>query len=218
LADADPGGGDVADFLPVEPLPALPDGRKPPQEVAEMLRSGPAGLYVLPAASAPDFLSGDSAAALGPLARPLHDLTGELDFVVADAGSGPTPSARQLWEAADLALLVTTSDPVSVMTTYGSVKALVSAGRSVPVFALVNRTRRRSAARQTYRQLARACGRFLAIRLGKAGPLRDAPQAGEAREAGEPLVMRAPRSRIARRLGRVAKRLIRQTERSAATR
>ena len=115
-------------------------------------------------------------------------------------------------------LLVTTTDPASVMTTYGSIKILVSQRRRAPVLALVNRAPRRSAAREAYTQLARACRRFLALRLGEAGYLINDPQVGEAREAGQPLVIRSPKSRLARRLRRLAKTVVRRTERSAATR
>lgn len=218
LADADPRGGNVADFLRVEPCPAPPDGPEAGSNLEAMLQRGPAGLHVLPAATALDFLSEPPAAAPGPLVQPLRALADQLDFVVVDAGSGPTRTARQLWQAADMVLLVTTTEPASVMTTYGSIKALVSAGRSVPIFGLVNRAPRRSAARDTHSQLARACRRFLAIRFGEAGHLFDDPQVAEARQAGEPLVIRAPRSRVARRLRRVVKTIVRQMKRSAVTR
>lgn len=217
LADADSRGGNVADFLRVEPLPDPPDGHPVPEKTAPVLRSGPAGLFVLTAASPSDFVAQAPYAALGPPAAPLPVPAGGLDFVVADAGSGPTCSARSLWESADLAVLVTTSAPVSVMSSYGLIKSLVSPRRSVPLFTIVNRAPSRSVARQVYTQLARACRRFLAIRLGDAGHLNDDPQAGAARESGQPLVCGAPRSRLARRLQRLAKSLIRQTERAAAT-
>jgi flagellar biosynthesis protein FlhG len=218
LADADPRRGSVADFLRIEPRRAPPERSQASQVIEEIPQPGPAGLYVLPAALALDFLAEGSAAGPGPLVRPLPALTRKLDFVVVDAGSGPTPTLRQLWQAADVILVVTTTEPVSVMTTYGSIKALVSAGLSLPIVGLVNRAPRRSAAREAYAQLARACRRFLGIRLGKARHLFDDPRVAEAREAGKPLVIGAPRSRVARCFRRLAKTIIRQTKRSAVTR
>ena len=218
LADADPRGGSVARLLRLPQRPVPTDGPETPATIEEILQPGPAGLDVLAAASALDLFSPASAVAPGPMSPPWPALVGRFEFVVVDAGSGPTRTARHWWQAADLALLVTPTEPASVMTTYGSIKMLVSARRSVRAFGLVNRAPRRSAAREAYTQLARACRRFLAIRLGEAVHLLDDPQVAEAGSAAEPVVIRSPRSRIARRFRRLAKTVVRQTKRSAVPR
>jgi flagellar biosynthesis protein FlhG len=215
LADADPRGGHVVDLLQPPPSGVLPDGSQPTPTVERIFEAGPAGLTVVPADATRAWLDLDPAAVPEPLVRRLDALAGRFDFVVVDSGSGPTRSACPWWQAADAVWFLTTTDPASVMATYGSIKTLVSARPTVRVYGLVNRARCRSAARQTRDQLDQASRRFLGIRLEFAGYLEDDPAVAE---AAQPVVIGTPRSRVARRLRRMATALVRQAKRSAGTR
>jgi flagellar biosynthesis protein FlhG len=215
LADADPHGGHVVDWLHPPPNGALPNGSQPTPTVERIFEAGPAGLTVVPADTTRALLGLPPAALPEPLCRRLDALAGRFDFVVVDSGSGLTRSACPWWQAADAVWLVTTTDTASVMATFGSIKTLVSARPTVRVYGLANRARCRFAARQTRDQLVEASRRFLGIRLEFAGYLEDDPAVAE---AAEPVVIGTPRSGVARRLRRMATTLMRQAKRSALTR
>jgi len=146
----------------------------------------------------------------------------EAEYVVVDAGNGVGPLARQLWESADLILLVTTPEPAAVMDAYASIKLLaspggVTPGGRLPIHTLVNRSPNRSIARQVHARLSQACLRFLGIEIERVGFVADDPRVADGDGLGEPVVLRAPRCRFARGIRALGKTVLRRTIQTAVT-
>jgi len=217
LVDADRHGGDAAMLCRVEERYTLADVLEARRTVGEVLQPGPGGLWVLPAAWAPESVCEASRAAHQRLIAELQGLGGRLDFVVVDAGNGLNRLVRRLWHVADMVLVVTTPEPASVMDAYASIKVLTSRRSAVPVRTVVNRAPDRSAAREVHSRLAQACLRFLALYVSGAGYIRDDPQVAAAGRARRPLVCSTPGCRPARQIRRLAKTVVRQTKRPALT-
>ena len=111
----------------------------------------------------------DSPAAWDRLLADLADLAPPPGAIVLDGGNHPDRTARRLWQAADLLLLVTTSETTAVMGAYASVKLLAESGNMAPIHLLVNMADSLKVAEEVYGRLAKACRRFLALPLLGAG-------------------------------------------------
>lgn len=147
----------------------------------------------------------------------------EAEYVVVDGGNGVGPLARQLWEAADLILVVTTPEPASVMDAYASIKLLAAPGgampdASPPIHTLVNKSPGRSAARQVHARLSQACLRFLGIEIEGVGFVADDPRLAAGDGPAMPVVIRTPRCGFARAMRALGKTVLRRTSRSVVTR
>jgi len=198
LVDADPNGGDIAMLCRLDERYTAADVLAGRRTVHEVLQSGPGGIDVLPGTWASGEVSDCSASAQQRLIGQLESLGSRGDFVVLDVGNGLNRTARRFCQAADLVLLVTTTELPSVMDAYASIKLLAAGNKSIPIHALVNMASNPRVADDVQRRLALACRRFLGIRLGNAGhiPARQFPDT--AAEAAEPFVMAAPRCPAAR--------------------
>ena len=217
LVDADPQGGDAAVLSGVEERYTLADVLDAQRTVDEVLRPGPGGLRVLPAAWARSDASEAPAAAHQRLIADLKGLGTQVDSIVVDAGNGLNRLVRQFCQAADLVLLVSTPEPASVMDAYASIKVLASNGDSVPIHTLVNMARARPSAAEVHSRLAQACLRFLAVQVNGVGYVPYDPLVTKAGRAGEPLVTRTPNCRSARQIRRLAKTVIQRTKQPAFT-
>ena len=96
--------------------------------VQEALVPGPVGVQILPGSFAPGG-SDVAPASLDRLLAGLNRAGSMADLVVLDLGGVTGSHATRLWRAADLVLLVTTTEPGAVMDAYAAVKLLEKRGR-----------------------------------------------------------------------------------------
>jgi flagellar biosynthesis protein FlhG len=176
LVDADPSGGDVTAYCPLddEPHPddnGLADVLSGRRSIHEVLRRGPLGMQIVLGGGCAAGPAGDSPLATQRLVEQVASLAGHADAIVVDAGRGGARFARRLALAADELVLVTTPDDVAVMDAYTAIKALLteadSAGgrRSLPDIRICVRGADRSTAAAVRERLSRTAQRFLNLGL-----------------------------------------------------
>jgi len=221
LADAATEGAAV--LSRVEAGGALADAVAERRTVRNALEPGPEGLEVLVAARALGKGSEPPGATPERLVGGLRVPDSEAEYVVVDGGNGLGSRVRQLWEAADVVLLVTTPEPASVMDAYASIKLLAcprgaAPDASLPIHTLVNKSPRRSIARQVHARLSQASLRFLGIEVEGVGFVADDPRVPAADGAGKPVVVGTPRCKFARGIRALGKSMLRRTSQSAVTR
>ncbi len=170
--------------------------------VHEVLERGPCGVQVLSGAWASGESGDVSAAAQQRFVAELKSLTPHAEIVVVDAGSSRNHFARRFWHAADVVLVVTRTDSVSIMDTYAAIKMLLAGDASVPIHTVVNMACDAAVAADVQSRIAAACRRFLGLRCSAAGhvPSHDADGAGDA----DQILICPARSEAARALDRVA--------------
>jgi flagellar biosynthesis protein FlhG len=120
------------------------------------------------------------------------------DIVVVDTGSGRSSFVRRFWQAADVPLVVTTPEPVSIMDCYATIKVLLAGNASIGVRIAVNRAAGAGQAAEVQARIAAACRRFLGVRALAAGYLPEEPLIDEATRLCTPFVLSSPRSDAAR--------------------
>ena len=120
----DAAGGDVALQCRLEPRHTLADALAGNRTLAQVLQPGPAGVQILPGTRELVRWHETAEHAWNRLMTQLPSLSPRPEVVVIDAGSRPDPLARQLWQAADRVLLVTTVETAAIMDAYASIKLL----------------------------------------------------------------------------------------------
>ena len=203
----DAAGGDVALQCRLEPQFTLADALAGNRTLAQALHPGPAGVQILPAAREPVRWHETSAHAWNRLMTQLVSLAPRPDVVVIDAGSRPDPLARQLWQAADRVLLVTSVETAAIMDAYAAIKLLTGPTRSASIALVVNRAPQELMADEAQQRLAQACRRFLGLPLRSVGHVPENGDVPRCAARGEPFVLAMPACPASLRLRQVARAL-----------
>ncbi len=202
----DAAGGDVALQCRLEPRYTLADVPAK-RTLAQVLQAGPAGVQILPGTRELAGWHETAEHSWNRLMPQLPLLSPRPEVVVIDAGSRPDPLARQLWQAADRVLLVTTVETAAIMDAYASIKLLTDLSRSSSIAVVVNRVPKESTADEGQQRLAQACRRFLGLSVRSVGCL---PEDGVVRQCaaqGEPFVLAVPACPASLHLRQVARAL-----------
>ena len=203
----DAAGGDVALQFRLEPRHALADVLAGNQTLAQALYPGPAGVQVL--AGTRELVRWHETAenAWNRLTTQLAALSPPPEVVVIDAGNRPDPLARQLWQAADRVLLVTTVETAAIMDAYAAIKLLTDPTRSASIALVVNRAPTAALADEAQQRLAQACRRFLGLPLCNVGHVPEDAAVPQCAGRGEPFVLAMPACPASRQLGQVVRTL-----------
>ena len=218
LVDADTRGSDARILCRLDELYTIVDVLSARRTVRESLQPGPGGLQVLPGAWAEGDISESSPESQERLVSQLLDLGNRADCLVVDAGNGPNRLIKRLWQAADLILLVTTSELASVMDAYASIKVLAAGDDSIRIQPVVNMTSAPDEVDEVFGRLNRACLRFLGIHLNAADWIPADPQVVLAGKAEKPFVLSAAACPAARRLKRLAEAVAQENQSASLSR
>jgi MinD-like ATPase involved in chromosome partitioning or flagellar assembly len=204
--------------LPSVPLPSVPLPSVPLMSVPLMsvpLPSAPLPSVPLPSVpldargvpvDAADDASSERAATR--LLRQIGGLGRHAEWAVLDAGQGPGLLQRRIWQAADVALMVTTPDSLAVMDAYAGLKRLSFDPPRHPPCLIVNQTQQREEAIDAHSRIEQACRRFLGSELRFAGHVPVDPQVAAAAGQRKPVVAWAADSAAATALLQIAAALL----------
>ena len=180
------------------------DDRRVP--LAKALCPGPKGLRILPGRSA---IEPHTPALSAPAARQLLAALRHADLgaerIVIDAGNAAVGQPWRWFGETDDLLLVTTTEPVALMDSYGAVKRLAAEG---PIrYALsyaINFVADAHDAHDVHARFARSCWRFLSLDVPLAGTVPVDPAVVAAARVRVPLSLHSPGSRAARAIARLS--------------
>ena len=206
LVDADLDGPDVAGLCRMNENYSLAHVLSGARSVHEALCRGPGGIQILPGAWAPGEVAECPPMAQERLIAALRGLGDYADFVVLDIGSGLNRVVRRFWHAADRVLLVTTPEDNAVMNAYAAIKVLADGDPQLPVSSVVNLAP--DGAAEVHERLARACQRFLGMRLAPAGSIPASQEVVSAARSRQPFVIDAPACAASQGMERLAENVI----------
>ena len=217
LIDADLAHSNLAELCGANDSPGVGDVLAARRSIHEVLQLGPSGIQLAASSRSASPGLGHSDKSHLRLQRQIMALGRYADMVVLDAGSGGTPLASRLWQAADQVLLVTSGEAVAVMDSYALVKT-VCAKRAVamPVTLLVNHASSLAVAQDIHRRIDQSCCRFLGLTVPLAGYLVTEPGASKAASAGVPLILHQPTSPWSQAMDQLAWKLL-ATDEAAET-
>jgi flagellar biosynthesis protein FlhG len=154
------------------------------RSIHEALERGPAGIQMLGGAWSASDATNIVAAAEQRFVDELRHLGLHADVIVLDLGSGRAHFAWRIWQAADLAIVVTGSDKTAIMETYATIKILVAGDAAAPVQLLVNFADE-ARGKVVHERIAGVCRQFLGLPLVAPFHLPDSPSIREANAAGK---------------------------------
>lgn len=137
--------------------------------------------------------------------RSLRKLGDHAEYVIVDAGNGVSAEARSLWASADVGLVTTTPDSVSIMDCYVVVKSILEARRHLRVMALVNQSPNANTSLDVFRRLDQSCRRFLGQALAFGGAIPLDPLLANSGDGSTPVVLRTPNSSAVRAMEEVVR-------------
>jgi len=210
LVDGDLGLSNVDVLLGLVPRYTAAEIRAGECDWTTALVEGPAGLHVLPAASARLDLAGSRPAEMAWLLAPLVQATAHYDLVLVDIGAGIGPAAMTLASLCGQALLVTTPEPTSVTDAYATLKVLRHTAPDLAVELVVNNARDTVQAHDTHVQLERMSQRFLGRGLALRATLPRDPRVPDAVALQRAVVEAFPTSQASRGLVELAHRVLRE--------
>lgn len=172
--------------------------------IDEALYPGPSGVLVLAGRGESVKQSEYGATAQSRLLRQIKRMGCRTDTVILDAGSGSNEVVRRYWQAADLVVLLTATDDMSVMDSYAAIKRLSSSDENPPIRIVVNHAPSEMAAMLAFERIAKSCQQFLGHKTELLAHLPHDIQADVSARQATPFVIGAPRSSIATAVGRMA--------------
>ena len=200
LADAALNGGDAVRLCRIPERFTVADVLAGRRSARDALEPGPGGIEVLPGAWGLNHAGEFPPAVQDRFVEDLTGLGSANDWVVVDAGSGANRMVQRLWQAAQCVLLITTGDAAAVMNAYAAVKVLSAGKPLATIHSVVNMAADEAGAAEVHLRLARACLRFLGVRVCGAGFLPNDPYVPAAAKRQEPFVLAAPNAPAARRI------------------
>lgn len=207
LVDCDVGLANADILLGLDAAGTLADVAQGERSVAEIGRTGPAGMVLVPGHSGTGMggaLGGEArqalAAALGPYAR-------EVDEVIVDTGGGLADDALSLIAASDMILVVLADEPAAFMDAYAVVKALTLRHGCAHFTILANRVGSGAEGRALFDRFDRVVTQFLPVHLDYAGAVPEDRYLRDAVLAKTCCVEAFPSAPAARAFARLARRI-----------
>lgn len=207
LVDADFHQPDATSLCCVSERDTVADVLSGRRTVHEVLQRGPAGIQVLPGAWGACNVTPVSPLAQQRMLAELRRLGPHADVIVLDAGSSSNAVASRFWQAADLAVFITNSEPAAIMDCYAAIKVLVSSGYTNPIRTLVNKAASDEQAADVAQRIDAACQRFLGLSVTNLDAAPFDPAVSDAAQAERPFVLHAPVSPAAQAVEAIAHQL-----------
>jgi flagellar biosynthesis protein FlhG len=210
LVDANFHQPDAAVLCGLEQRETIADVLSGRRTVAEVLQSGPAGIRVLAGDWAAETAVDCPPQAQQRLVSALQRLGCQADLIVVDVGNGHTPAAQRFWQTADLVLLVTTPDSLSILDAYAAIKISPSDAAPAEIVTVVNRLPADLPDGDVQGRIERTCQRFLGRSVHRGPLVRSDPAAVAAAQSGQPLVTTAPSGPAAKGIENLAAQVMRR--------
>jgi len=102
------------------------------------------------------------------LAKIIH-IDAPIDLIIMDAGAGVSSTIMQVLMASSETIVVTTSEPTSVLDAYALVKTVVKHDRTHPLHVLANKCENKNEAQSVQSGFVTVCGRHLGKNINPLG-------------------------------------------------
>ena len=204
LVDGDLGVGNAHILQGVTPRGSLGDQLAGTRQIAELVEPCGGGLDLVAGGSGLAGLANLGPVELARLGDGLSELERDYGYLILDCGAGISASTLAFARAADLVLVVTTTDLTALTDAYALLKVLGLPRQGPAAQLLVNRAPNEVVARAVHERIDGVARRFLGRGPALLGWCPEDPQVVESVNNREPLVERSPTSPAARALAQVA--------------
>ncbi|MDF1799297.1 MAG: AAA family ATPase [Planctomycetota bacterium] len=204
LVDGDLGVGNAHILQGVTPRGSLGDQLAGTRRMAELVEPCGHGLDLVAGGSGLAGLANLGAVELARLGDGLAELERDYRYLVLDCGAGISASTLAFARAADLVLVVTTTDLTALTDAYALLKVLGLPPRGPAAQLLVNRAPSEAGARAVHERIDSVARRFLGRGPALLGWCPEDPAVVESVNHRVPLVERSPGAPAAQALAQLA--------------
>jgi len=174
----------------------------------ELLREGPAGVWLLPGGSGVERLAGLNRGDLRRLVHRLEPYVQNAELVIIDLSSGISPSTRLFLQAAQEIVVVANPEPSAMLDAYGVIKLVTQQGHTGGMHLVMNRARDLSAAQECGRRMLTTVRQFLGRNLNFLGCIPEDEAVIASVQRRRPLALDRADSPAAAALRMIAQQLI----------
>lgn len=204
ILDADLGLANVDMLLGIKPKYNLHHVITERKGLAEVIMTGPENVRIVPGGSGIQELADMGHAERDILLEKLQVIETQFDYVLIDTGAGLSKNIVGFAAAADMAVVVTTPEPTSVMDAYQMIKVVHQTNMESNLKLVVNMAKSRREALKTAESMVRVARQFLNIGLDYLGDIPYDESVRVAVQKWVPFVVDRPACPASRSIHRIA--------------
>ena len=204
LLDADLGLANINVLLGFEPKATIAELLNGNVTIKDIVVPYSASVDIIPAASGIPEMSQLTEAQRLQLIANIEDLGEEYDYLLVDTAAGIGSNVLYFNVAAESVIVVVDTEPTSITDAYAIIKVLATKHDIKKFNIVVNRSRDDKDGKQTYRQLALTCGKFLNVGLRYLGTVSEDDAVVEAVVQQKPFFELFPSSKASRDITKLA--------------
>lgn len=140
-------------------------------ELRDIIRTGPAGIQIVPAASGVAEMTKLSSLQLGGLIHAFSEVCHNIDTFIIDTAAGVSDDVVSFSRAAQELVLVVCDEPTSITDAYASIKIFSKTHQMTNFKVLANMVNGPREGREVFAKLMRATDRFLDVNLEYIGAI-----------------------------------------------
>ncbi|WP_235420911.1 MinD/ParA family protein [Jeotgalibacillus soli] len=212
LLDMDIGMGNVHILVGHTADNTILDYLEGEQPIMDVVQKGPGGLFYISGGSGLNRMVEWKDIQVDRLLRGFEDLQKEYDYLIFDMGAGASANGLELITAVDEVIVITTSEPTSIMDAYSMMKFIYLRDQEKKFSILCNRVMNPEEGKQALSRLQIAMRRFLNKEVHILGSIPEDSTVRKAVSEQSPFVASYPDSKAAKTLKLLATHYIDQSE------
>lgn len=161
ILDADLGLANIDVVFGIRPKYNLMDVINGDMNIDEIMVTGPYGIQIIAGGSGVMELADLESEKAERLFNQLAFLEDKTDFLLIDTGAGINKSVMSFCQAADQVVVITTTEPTSLVDAFGIIKVLSSKRPDARVSTLVNKVDDETEGQQIYQRLSKVARDYL---------------------------------------------------------
>ena len=161
ILDADLGLANIDVVFGIRPKYNLMDVVNGDMDIDNIMVSGPYGIQIIAGGSGVMELADLDNEKAERLFNQLHFLEDKTDFLLIDTGAGISKSVISFCQAADQVIVISTTEPTSLVDAFGIIKVLSNKRPDSYVYALVNKVEDVEEGQQIYNRLSKVAKEYL---------------------------------------------------------
>lgn len=211
IVDMDIGMGNIHILIGKTVQASLTDYLEGNHLLDDVICEGPGGLKYISGGSGMTSIVEWSPAMFDKLIEAFQFLQTQFDYILFDMGAGATSWSLQLLTSVDEIIVISTTEPTSIMDAYSMMKYIHLKDSDKTFYLLCNRVFNREEGEETLERLQSVMQRFLSKEVIKLGSLPEDPVVRKSVKEQVPFTTLYPEAPISKTMQKIVLRFVRQS-------
>lgn len=204
VIDADIGLGNIEILSGIHLKNTISDIIFSNMSIMEIMGDGPKGIKIISGGSGLRELALLNDENLPKLIEEIEKLQSVADYIIIDTGAGISPLVIDFIMASSEVMVISTSDPTSIMDSYILIKSLIATGFNGNINIVANLVKDRSEGQEVYDKLNNASNNFLRVQTDYLGYIERNELVNHAVKSQVPFIVSHPNSSISKKIKIIA--------------